>query len=64
MFMKEMRVVPKDSKKEEKKWFAYMLCGQHDTYPTGNRIGLPRVVRNPTVPMFVEALKSYREGEE
>lgn len=62
MFMKEVRVVDRAKKKETKRWMAFMLCGPHETYPTGNRIGLPRVVRNPTVPMFIEALEEFRNG--
>jgi hypothetical protein len=53
VFQKEVRVVKNG--KEAKRWDTFMLVGPHDTYPTGNRMGLPRIIRNPTVQTFIEA---------
>jgi hypothetical protein len=42
--------------KEVKTWETRMLVGPHDEYTTKDRTGnLGRIVRNPTVPMFLEA---------
>jgi hypothetical protein len=55
VFTKEVRKANKEKGREEKKWEYFMLTGEHEKYPTGNRIGLPRVVRNPTMSTFIEA---------
>lgn len=57
VFQKEVRAVNKATKKETKKWQNFMLVGEHDRYPTGNRLGLPRVIREPRMSMFIEAEK-------
>lgn len=50
------RIYLKETKRN--KWEARMLVGPHDEYDTGNRIGLPRIVRNPTVPQLVKAWRA------
>jgi hypothetical protein len=55
MFVKEVRVVQKGAKKESKKKVHYMLTAPHDKYPTGTRLSLPPLVRNPTMQMFIDA---------
>jgi hypothetical protein len=55
MFQREVRVVNKGSGKETKRWESYMLVGPHETYPTGSRLDVPRILRNPTMQMFIDA---------
>lgn len=57
VFTKEVRVINKKTQRETKKWETLMLVGQHDGYPTGNRMNLPRVIRNPTMQTFIDADK-------
>ncbi len=58
-FQKEVRSVNKKTKKASSKWVSCMLVGPHDEFITKDRTyALPRVVRNPTMPMFIEAAKS------
>ena len=46
--------------KERKVWEHYMLVGDHDKYPTGNRLDLPVVIKNPTMEQFIEANEKKR----
>jgi hypothetical protein len=55
MFQREVRVVNKGSGRETKRWETYMLVGPHDKYPTGTRLDLPRIVRDPTMQVFIDA---------
>jgi hypothetical protein len=55
MFQREVRAVNKKSGKEVKRWETFMLVGPHETYPTGSRLDLPRILRNPTMQMFINA---------
>jgi hypothetical protein len=42
-----------------------MLVGYHDEYRTGNRnLGLPRIIRNPSIPALIEAATGLDEEEE
>lgn len=64
-YQKEVRVGRKKGKKrgkEETKWEPRMLVGPHEDFITKDRTGnLSRIVRNPTVPMFIEAAQSMEE---
>lgn len=66
-YQKEVRVGKKKGKKkgsEEKHWEARMLVGPHEDFITKDRTGqLPRIVRRPTVPMFIKAARSIEEEE-
>jgi hypothetical protein len=56
IYQREVRVVSKTKKKEVKGWEARLLVGPHDEYTTKDRTGsLGRIVRNPTIPMMLEA---------
>lgn len=61
-YQKEVRRGKRKGKKkgnEEVVWEPRMLVGPHDSFTTKDRTGqLPRIVRNPTVPMFIEAAQS------
>lgn len=47
------------------KWEGRMLVGPHDEYDTGNRVdGLPRIIRNPTVPKLVKAWRANPPKEQ
>lgn len=47
------------------RWEARMLVGPHDEYDTGNRVeGLPRIIKNPTVPKLVKAWRANPPSEE
>jgi hypothetical protein len=54
IYQKEIRGVNKKKKKEVKRYEARMLVGPSDTFLTGNRLKLPRILRNPTVPEILE----------
>lgn len=55
-YKKEVRKGKKGKKKEEVVWEPRMLVGPSDKFVTKDRTGmLPRIVRNPTVPAFLEA---------
>lgn len=55
-YKKEVRRGKKGKKKEEVIWEPRMLVGPSDKFVTKDRTGqLPRIVRNPTVPAFLEA---------
>lgn len=59
------RIYLKEVKKG--KWEGRMLVAPHDEYDTGNRVeGLPRIIRNPTVPKLVRAWRANppKEDEE
>lgn len=66
VYQREVRAVKKGSKKEGSKWETRMLVGAHDDYDTGNRLGakLPRVIRNPTMQMIIDASKENTDGED
>jgi hypothetical protein len=61
-YQKEVRKGKRKGKKkgsEEAAWEPRMLVGPHENFTTKDRTGqLPRIVRNPTVPMFIEAAQS------
>lgn len=47
------------------KWESRMLVGPHDEYDTGNRVdGLPRIIKNPTVPKLVKAWRANPPKDE
>jgi len=55
VYQKEVRGVSKKTKKEVALWETRLLVGPHDEYITKDRTGpLPRIVRNPTIPMMIE----------
>ena len=56
------RIYLKEVKKN--KWEARMLAGPHEEYDTGNRINLPRVVKNPTVPKLIKAWQANPPKED
>lgn len=59
---KEVRIVKKGSKKEEKAWRTLMLIGPHEVYLTKDRSGvLPRLVVNPSIPKIIAAANSLQE---
>lgn len=66
VYQREVRAVKKGAKKESSKWETRMLIGAHDDYDTGNRLGakLPRIIRNPTMTMIIEASKENSDGED
>lgn len=69
VYQKEVRTVNKKTKRESSKWETRMLVGAHEDFDTGNRMGvkLPRILRNPTMDMIMEASKNRTEntdGEE
>lgn len=68
VYQREVRTAKKGDKKETTKWETRMLVGAHEDYDTGNRTGtkLPRVIRNPTMKMMIEASqpKENPDGEE
>jgi hypothetical protein len=55
--------------KKKVKWEPRMLVGPHEDYESKNRVGggegtelsLPRIIRKPTVPMFIEALQALQK---
>jgi hypothetical protein len=53
-------------KREKRSVEQRMLLGYHDEYRTGNRdFGLPPIIRNPTIPVLIEAaIAIAEEGEE
>lgn len=55
MFTKEVRVVKKGARKETKRTAHFMLTAPHDRYPTGTRLKVPAVIRDPTMQMFIDA---------
>jgi hypothetical protein len=56
IYQKEVRKGGKKKGKEVTVWESRMLVGPHDEYTTKDRTGsLGRIVRNPTVPKFLEA---------
>lgn len=55
MFVKEVRVVQKGAKKESKRQMYYMLTAPHDKYPTGTRLAVPALMRNPKMQDFIDA---------
>lgn len=61
MFVKEVRVVKKGQNKESKRKEYYMLTAPHDRYPTGSRLTVPALMRNPKMQQFIDA---DREDEE
>lgn len=58
-YVKEVRTAKKSKgkkSKEKKEWVPHMLVGPHDYYETKDRTGeLGRIVKNPTVPLLLEA---------
>lgn len=48
--------------KEKKVVGHYLLVGDHDKYPTGNRLGMPALIRNPTIQMFIDANEKKRNN--
>jgi len=61
-FQKEVRKGSKRKKREVAVWEPRMLVGPHDSYVTKDRTGqLPRIVRNPSVPMFIDAAAHLEE---
>lgn len=63
-YQKEVRKGSKKKKKEIATWEPRMLVGPHEDFITKDRTGkLPRIVRNPTVPMFIEAAQSIEKEE-
>jgi len=62
LFQKEVRAVNKSSGKEIKKWQTFMLVGPHERYPTGTRLDLPRVLRDPTMEDFINADRRDNHG--
>lgn len=63
-YQKEVRKGSKKRKKAIATWEPRMLVGPHDDFITKDRTGkLPRIVRRPTVPMFIEAATSIDEEE-
>lgn len=47
------------------KWEGRMLVGPHEEYDTGNRVdGLPRIIKNPTVPKLVRAWRANPPKED
>lgn len=61
MFTKEVRVVQKGSRKESKKIAHFMLTAPHDRYPTGTRLAVPAIIRNPTMQVFIDADRKDKE---
>lgn len=59
VFVKQGRVAVKG--KERKVWEHYMLVGEHDRYPTGNRLDLPVLLKNPTMSQFIAANEKRRK---
>lgn len=63
-YKKEVRKGNKKKKTSETTWEPRMLVGDHDAFVTKDRTGqLPRIVRRPTVPMFIEAASHLDEEE-
>jgi hypothetical protein len=64
-YQKEVRKGKRKGKKRGKEEIVIeprMLVGHHEDFLTKDRTGnLPRIVRNPTVPMFIEAAQSIEE---
>lgn len=61
-YQTEVRRGNKKKKTSETAWEPRMLVGPHDSYVTKDRTGqLPRIVRRPTVPMFIEAASHLDE---
>ncbi len=61
-YKKEVRKGNKKKGKSETTWEPRMLVGPHDAFVTKDRTGqLPRIVRKPNVPMFIEAAQSIEE---
>lgn len=46
------------------RWEARMLVGPHEEYDTGNRIELPRIIRNPTGKQIIKAWLANPPAEE
>lgn len=61
IYQKEASVGKKG--KEVKVWEPRMLVGAHASYATGNRLQLPRIIRNPTIPGIIEAGEFPEEEE-
>lgn len=62
VYQKKVRTIDKKTKKETEVWETRMLVGPHDEYTTKDRTGqLGRIVRNPTVPMMIEAAQASLE---
>lgn len=55
MFTKEVRVINRKKNKETKRIEHFMLTAPHDRYPTGTRLDVPAIIRNPTMQMFIDA---------
>lgn len=63
-YQKEVRKGSKKRRKEKVDWEPRMLVGPHEDFITKDRTGkLPRIVRRPTVPMFIEAAQSLENEE-
>lgn len=62
MFTKEVRVVRKGAKKESKITAHYMLTAPHERYPTGTRLDVPPIIRNPTMQTFIDADRKDEDG--
>jgi len=49
------KVKPKTQAARKKRWPRVLLVGDHEIVKTGNRVGLPRVIRNPTMKPIIDA---------
>lgn len=64
-YQKEVRKGSRKKRKQETVWEPRMLVGPHEDFITKDRTGqLPRIVRSPTVPMFIEAAAALTDDEE
>lgn len=63
MYKRKVTTRNKKTKKKITKWEFRMLIGDHEDYETKDRIysGLGSIVREPTVPKFIEAATSTKE---
>lgn len=57
IYQAQYEVLNKKTNKRTARWETRMLVGPHDEYATKDRTGnLGRIIRQPTVPMIIEAL--------
>lgn len=61
IFLKEVKI-KKGPKKGKTKWTAILLVGPHEMYDTGNRIGLPQLIR-ADMKTIIEAWENHAEEE-
>lgn len=52
------KVRPKRAAERKKAWPRVLLVGDHDTIKTGDRVGLPRVIRNPNMQTIIDAYRA------